>query len=139
MPIFQGGWFNLELDRVTLYPLIELSSWFASTPLPRANEKDNNNTTHYPKPYLCICWYGLIWTMGSWWSSSNLFTTCNIVVFFLCIDSSNILHIWRPTTVLVVITCAMLTFSCSSQLANTASLRAFAPLSPIFPLCWNYK
>ena len=50
MPIFQGRWFNLELDRVTLYPLIELRAWFASTPLPKANEKGNNNTTRTPVP-----------------------------------------------------------------------------------------
>ena len=45
MPIFQGHWFNLDLDRVTLHSLIEIRAWFASTPLPRANEKGNNNTT----------------------------------------------------------------------------------------------
>ena len=52
MPIFQGCWYNLELDRVrvTLYPLIELRAWFASTPLPRANEKANNNTIRTPVP-----------------------------------------------------------------------------------------
>ena len=50
MPIFQGRWFNLELDPVTLYPLIELRAWFTSTPLPRANEKGNNDTTRTPVP-----------------------------------------------------------------------------------------
>ena len=50
MPIFQGRWFNLGLDRVTQYPLIELRAWFASTPLPKANEKGNNNTMCMPVP-----------------------------------------------------------------------------------------
>ena len=49
MPIFQGRWFNLELDWVTLYPLINMRDWFASTYLPRANEIGNNTTrTHVP-------------------------------------------------------------------------------------------
>ena len=48
MPIFQGRWFNLELDRVTQCQLIELTTWFASTPLPKANENGNNNTMRRP-------------------------------------------------------------------------------------------
>ena len=48
MPNFQGHWFSLELDRVTLYPLIELRAWIASTPLPSANGKGYHNTTHTP-------------------------------------------------------------------------------------------
>ena len=50
MSIFQGRWSNLELDRVTLYPLIELRAWIASTPLPRENEKGNNSTMRMPVP-----------------------------------------------------------------------------------------
>ena len=54
MPIFQGSWLNLvELDRVInncLYPLITLRAWFDSTPLPRANEKGNNNTIRMTVP-----------------------------------------------------------------------------------------
>ena len=50
MLIFQGRWSNLELDRVTQYPFIELRAWFASTPLPKANEKGNNNTMCMPVP-----------------------------------------------------------------------------------------
>ena len=48
MPIFQGRWLNLELDRITQYPLIELWAWFTSTPLPSANGKGYHNTTHTP-------------------------------------------------------------------------------------------
>ena len=46
----QSRWFNLELDRVTQYPFIELRAWFASTPLPKANKKGNNNTMCMPVP-----------------------------------------------------------------------------------------
>ena len=48
MPIFFIRWFNLALDRFTLYPLIELRAWFASTLLPRVNDKGNNSTTRMP-------------------------------------------------------------------------------------------
>ena len=60
MLIFQGRWFNLEMDRVTLYPLIKLRAWFASTPLPRANEKDNNNKTRTPVPISRSTTYALL-------------------------------------------------------------------------------
>ena len=60
MPIFQGRWFNLELDRVLLYPLIELRDWFALTLLPRANEKGNNNTTRTPVPISRSTTYALL-------------------------------------------------------------------------------
>ena len=60
MPIFQGRWFNLDLDRVTLYPLIELRAWFASTPLPRENEKGNNNTARTPVPISRSTTYALL-------------------------------------------------------------------------------
>ena len=60
MPIFEGRWLNLELDRVTLYPLIELWAWFASTPLPRVKEKGNNNTTCTPVPISRSTTYALL-------------------------------------------------------------------------------
>ena len=60
MPIFQGCWFNLALDWVTLYPLIELKAWFASTPLLRASEKDNNNPSRTPVPISRSTTYALM-------------------------------------------------------------------------------
>ena len=65
MPIFQGCWFNLELDRVMLYPLIELRPWFTSTPLPRANEKGNNKTTRTPVPISRSTTYALLGRVDS--------------------------------------------------------------------------
>ena len=65
MPIFQGRWFNLELDRVTQRPLIELRAWFASTPLPRANEKSNNNTMRMPVPICRSTNYALLLRVDS--------------------------------------------------------------------------
>ena len=65
MPIFQGRWFNLELDRVTLYPLIELRAWFASIPLPKANEKGKNNTTRRAVPISRSTNYALLLRVDS--------------------------------------------------------------------------
>ena len=65
MQIFQGRWFNLELDRVTLHPLIELRAWFASTPLPKANEKGNNNTMRTPVPISLSTNYALLLRVDS--------------------------------------------------------------------------
>ena len=60
MPIFQGRRFNLEFDRVTLYPLIELRAWFASTSLPRKNKKGNNNRIHTLVPISRSTTYALL-------------------------------------------------------------------------------
>ena len=65
MPIFQGRWFNTELDRVTLYPLIELRAWFASTPLPKTNEKGDNNTTRRAVPMSRSTNYALLLRVDS--------------------------------------------------------------------------
>ena len=65
MPIFQGRWFNLELDQVTLCPLIELRAWFASTPLPKANENGNNNTMRMPVPISRSTNYALLLRVDS--------------------------------------------------------------------------
>ena len=63
----QSRWFNLKLDQVTLYPLIKFRAWFASTPLPRANEKGNNNTTRTPVPISRSTTYALL----VWVDSNN--------------------------------------------------------------------
>ena len=60
MAVFRGRWFNLELDRVTLNPLIKLRAWFVSTPLPKANEKGNNNTTRTFVPISRSITYALL-------------------------------------------------------------------------------
>ena len=65
MPIFQGRWLNLELNRVTQYPLIELRAWFASTPLPKVNDKGNNNTMHMPVPISRSTNYALLLPVDS--------------------------------------------------------------------------
>ena len=67
MPIFQGHWFNLELDRVTLQPLIEieLRAWFASTSLPKVNEKGNNNTARRAVPISRSTNYALLLRVDS--------------------------------------------------------------------------
>ena len=65
MLIFQGRWFNLELDWVALYPLIELWAWFASALLSRANEKGNNNTMRMPVPISRCTTYALLLRVDS--------------------------------------------------------------------------